>query len=80
MHVLAAAAYASPQLDKGHTQKVKNAWGLGLCVAVAARHKWPETTAGARNSLFLHHVLLRRVVCLNKDPKWQTGIASRPFG
>ena len=27
VHVLAAAAYASPQFDKEHTQKLKNAWG-----------------------------------------------------
>ncbi len=27
VHVLAAAAYASPQYDEEHTQKLKNAWG-----------------------------------------------------
>ncbi len=27
VHVLAAAAYASPQFDEEHTQELKNAWG-----------------------------------------------------
>ena len=54
--------------------------GLGPRVAAAAHHKRPETTAGARDSLFSHRVLLRRVVGLNKGRKWRTGIASRPFG
>ena len=79
MHVLAAAAYASPQFDEEHTQELKNAGGLCPRVAAAARHKRPETTAGARDSLFSHRVLLRRVVGLNKGRKWRTGIASRPF-
>ena len=54
--------------------------GLGPRVAAVVRHKRPETTAGARDSLFSHRVLLRRVVGLNKERKRRTGIASRPFG
>ncbi len=53
--------------------------GLGPRVAAAAHHKRPETTAGARDSLLSHRVLLRGVVGLNKGRKWRTGIASRPL-
>ena len=63
-----------------HRQRLKNAWDLGPRVAAVVRHKRPETTAGARDSLFSHRVLLRRVVGLNKERKRRTGIASRPFG